>query len=119
MGSNNLSNVQPQPKDKITWTWGGQNTYPKLYINDSLVCTDTLLRIPSGTFKTAISHSYVPYCKFYNIKIYNFDNVLVRDSIPVFYNGSIGMWDKLNDVFYPNVGTGTFIGGKIVESEEE
>ncbi len=53
------------------------------------------------------------YCKIWN------NNTLVRDFIPVYYNGQGGMWDKVNSVFYPNVGTGTFTVSKIVEPEYE
>lgn len=116
LGYNNRSNVQPSPKDKLTWSWGGENTYPKLYINDSLVCTDTLLRIPTGTFKTAITSAYVPYCKFYSIKIYNFSNVLVQDFIPcIDENLTPFMFDNVNCTVYLNAGTGQFKVGPNVE----
>ena len=44
------------------------------------------------------------------------NGTMIRDYIPAFYNGEAGMWDKANNVFYPNSGTGTFTTGKIVES---
>ena len=47
------------------------------------------------------------------------NNVLVRDFIPVFQDGQAGVLDKVNDVFYPNNGTGTFTAGRIVEPEYE
>ena len=40
-----------------------------------------------------------------------FNNVLVRDMVPAKNSsGVIGMYDLVNDVFYTNKGTGTFIG---------
>lgn len=42
-------------------------------------------------------------------------NGLVRDFVPVKTTTNIyGLWDKVNKVFYPNVGTGTFTGGPAV-----
>lgn len=51
--------------------------------------------------------------KINELKLYT--SVLARDFIPVFKDGSAGMYDKENKVFYPNAGTGTFSVGKIVE----
>jgi len=47
--------------------------------------------------------------KMYNYKIYQ-NNVLVRDFIPCFRNsdGKTGMYDIVNNVFYPAQGTGEF-----------
>ena len=46
----------------------------------------------------------------YSTKIYE-DGVLVRYYIPDNYNGTLGMYDLVNNVFYPNAGTGTFTAG--------
>lgn len=52
--------------------------------------------------------------KIYNFKIYN-GNTLVRDFIPIkTITNAYGLWDKVNKVFYPNAGTGTFTGGSAV-----
>ena len=58
------------------------------------------------------------WIKMYGCKIYDGD-VVVRDYIPVFYNGKAGMWDKVNEVFYPNSGTGSFIVGRVKEDENK
>ena len=58
------------------------------------------------------------YGRIYSTEITKGSDV-VAHFIPVLKDGQLGMWDKINEVFYPNAGTGTFIGGKIVESEEE
>lgn len=54
--------------------------------------------------------------RIYNVKIYDYlDNGnLIRDFIPVKRNSDdvLGMYDLVNDVFYTNSGTGSFIGGE-------
>lgn len=52
-------------------------------------------------------------CKFYE------NGALVRDYVPCkTESGDIGMYDLLNGVFYENSGTGTFIPGEVVASED-
>lgn len=52
--------------------------------------------------------------KLYSCKIYN-NGTLVRDFIPIKTTTNVyGLWDKVNKVFYPNAGTGTFTGGPAV-----
>lgn len=52
--------------------------------------------------------------KLYSCKMYN-NSILVRDFIPVkTTTNTYGLWDKVNKVFYPNAGTGTFTGGSAV-----
>ena len=53
--------------------------------------------------------------KIYSAEITN-NTDTVADFIPVLQDGQAGMLDKVNKVFYPNAGTGTFSTGKIVES---
>lgn len=112
LGASNYSNIQATGKDLVSWQWAGANTYPKLYINKVLGCTDTLLRTPVGTFRTAISESYATNSKIYWFKIYTDNNVLVRDYIPVKDENNVGyMFDKISHSLYANVGTGSFIIG--------
>lgn len=50
----------------------------------------------------------------YYLQIYDGDT-LIRDFIPIkTTTNTYGLWDKVNKVFYPNAGTGTFIGGSAV-----
>lgn len=66
---------------------------------------------PSRVFDTSQSLAgKVYYCKIYN------NNTLVRDFVPCFRKSDnvIGMYDKVNNTFYTNAGTGTFIKGKNV-----
>lgn len=54
---------------------------------------------------------YFLSAKLYSCKIYDGDT-LVRDFIPIKTTTNIyGLWDKVNKVFYPNAGTGTFTAG--------
>lgn len=54
--------------------------------------------------------------KMWSFKIWESD-VLVRDLVPCFRNSDnvIGMYDVVNDVFYTNLGTGTFTKGNNFE----
>ncbi len=57
---------------------------------------------------------YFLSAKLYSCKIYDGDT-LVRDFIPIKTTTNVyGLWDKVNKVFYPNAGTGTFTGGPAV-----
>lgn len=55
---------------------------------------------------------YTGHAKIYSVKIWN-GSTLVRHFIPVIRNSDneIGMYDQVNDVFYTNNGTGTFVIG--------
>lgn len=57
----------------------------------------------------------IDFCKLWNPS----DGTLVRDFVPAIKDGVLGMHDKINEVFYPNAGTGDFLTGKIVEPEYE
>lgn len=51
------------------------------------------------------------YAKVYSCRIYDND-VLIRDYVPCTnLDGEVGLWDKVNDTFYGNAGTGEFIAG--------
>jgi len=61
---------------------------------------------------------FVDYCssiKLYSFKIYEND-VLERDFMPCYRksDNAIGMYDIVNDKFYENEGTGTFLMGKSI-----
>ena len=54
--------------------------------------------------------------KVYYCKIYDNGN-LVRDFIPCQKpDGTVGLWDDVNSLFYGNAGTGTFTAGPVVAS---
>lgn len=54
--------------------------------------------------------------KIYAAQLY-LDGVLVRNMIPCFSatDGEVGLYDKVNGVFYGNDGTGEFVGGDLVD----
>jgi hypothetical protein len=59
------------------------------------------------------SGNVVAYCKIYNFKVYT-DSIAttpIYEYIPAIRNadGEIGIYDIINDVFYTNAGTGTFL----------
>lgn len=64
--------------------------------------------------------AYLPgMMKLYLFKIYNND-VLVRDFIPCKNpSGAIGLYDTVNNQFYQNAGSGTFIAGPEIPSTED
>ena len=66
------------------------------------------------------SSAYLPgMMKLYFFKIYN-NEVLVRDFIPCKNpSGAIGLYDTVNNKFYQNVGSGTFIAGPEIPSTED
>lgn len=66
------------------------------------------------------SPEYLPgMMKLYFFKIYNND-VLVRDFIPCKNpSGAIGLYDSVNNQFYQNAGSGTFIAGPEIPSIED
>lgn len=54
-------------------------------------------------------------CTIYSFKVY-VDNTIVRDFVPARRksDGILGVYDTVNDAFYTNIGTGTFIAGPVV-----
>lgn len=57
-----------------------------------------------------------PFCgllSLYSCQIYD-NGTLIRDFIPCrSADGTVGLWDDVNSVFYTNSGTGVFIGGPL------
>lgn len=66
------------------------------------------------------SPAYLPgMMKLYLFKIYDND-VLVRDFIPCKNpSGTVGLYDSVNNQFYQNAGSGTFIAGPEIPSIED
>ena len=56
--------------------------------------------------------AYPTTAKLYSCKIYDNDT-LVRDFIPCIYDDAVGLWDKVEEKFYGNAGTGVFIGSEV------
>lgn len=69
-------------------------------------------------FGASASGSYPSMIYF--CKLWNPDNgTLLRDFVPAYKDGLVGLYDKVNDVLYQNIGSGNFLTGKIVEPEYE
>lgn len=98
-----------------------------VYLSSSRIKIGTFERnINSGSFTTPgngyifnISNnrpqSYMASMKLYGCKIY-LSGTLIRDLVPCDYEGAIGLWDKVNNQFYGNAGTGEFIPAYFPES---
>lgn len=78
-----------------------------LSVSDSFTTsTNCYLLNASGSFPAAYTSVAA---KLYNCKMYS-SNTLVRNLIPcVNSSNQIGLYDTVNDVFYTNAGTGSFI----------
>ena len=87
-----------------------------LYYDNSLIYTFATATFSINVTAPLGNFTYTNYtpakAKYYSSKWWD-NSTLVRDFIPVFKDGSAGFYDKVNDVFYANVGTGTFNVGKI------
>lgn len=60
----------------------------------------------------SVNENYIAETKIKSCKIWD-NGVLVRDFVPCYRisDNEIGLFDKVNKVFYTNVGTGTFLKG--------
>lgn len=92
--------------------------------NVTIIDGDTAYTAPTATFTAPKSMTLFAVnnngtinkgsVRFYYCQIYD-NETLVRDYIPVKNaDGVYGMYDLVNDVFYGNLGTGTFLGGELV-----
>ena len=120
------SDFNASSNETITETQSGRFTVDKdgniTKINGSTVKTAT-----AGTFQC--SHSLFLFANnnngtvggygkatVYSCQIYD-NGTLVRDYIPCQKpDGTVGLWDDVNSVFYGNAGTGTFTAGPVVAS---
>lgn len=84
-------------------------TLAKTYTASTTVSSYNALLFNRKTTRVDKGAVTMYYCKIWN------NDVLVRNFIPCYKDGALGMWDKVNSVFYPNAGTGNFIAGKIKE----
>ena len=85
--------------------------------NTNLISEDNVTPSNARIFDTAGGYSQnklkgkVYYCKIWE------NGVLVRNMIPCINQSNVaGMYDTVNDVFYSNAGTGSFIAGAEVET---
>lgn len=71
-------------------------------------------RSVAGTINKIASHFELEYCKIWQ------GGTLIRDFVPCKrnYDNAIGLYDKVNDKFYQNNGTGEIIAGPVVAGGE-
>ena len=92
------------------------------YVNNELVWTTGTIRtfttpqnlIVFGYYSSPTTRS-LSAIRLYHLKLWE-NNIIVRDFIPCYRNsdGEIGMYNMVNDEFYTNSGSGTFLKGNDV-----
>ena len=97
----------------------------KCYINGELVFTATYTTFASPVNMYIFNNnnngslSGGSSAKLYNCSIYD-NGVLIRNFIPCKNaSGTVGLYDSVNNQFYKNAGTGTFIAGPAIPSIED
>lgn len=85
----------------------------KDYSATGMGTVDPLTRIALFGCKKGSTYTQFTAGRIFRAKIWD-DDVLIRDMIPAKRDAddALGMYDIVNDVFYTNDGTGTFIGGE-------
>ena len=59
--------------------------------------------------------AYPTSAKLYSCQIYD-NGDLVRDFVPAEDDsGNVGLWDKVNETFHPNIGSGSFAVGEVTQ----
>jgi hypothetical protein len=87
------------------------DVFGEVYPNGSLCKTDNIYVFTINSFKETSILDQTSKMRLYYFRIYDND-VLVRDYVPcINANGEAGLYDKVNNVFYGNAGTGSFITG--------
>lgn len=84
----------------------------------TLTCMKGVFEVNQNLYLFALNRSGTPvygsnrimYCKIYD------GNTLVRDYVPVEYNGTGYMYDKVSGLFFDNQGTGKFLFGSIAKA---
>ncbi|MBR6752312.1 MAG: hypothetical protein IKL95_03520 [Alphaproteobacteria bacterium] len=86
----------------------------KFYLDENLVTTQTGAQNSDANFtisSLAFASLRSTQGKYYSVK-FEKNNALIRDFVPAKNpDGKIGMYDKVNGVFYENQGTGEFVAG--------
>lgn len=112
--------------------FGSQNTNRHIIDKDKAVLKEDGIVVanhPAATFScnyslhifcgnTGGTKEHYAYMKLYSCKIYN-DDVLVRDYVPVkrTRDSSIGLYDKVNRVFYTSITTSNFVSGPEISTD--
>ena len=76
--------------------------------NKTIATTSNIYLLWVGSYqKLNKANARIYYCKIYN------NDILIRDFVPCYrkVDNVVGLYDLVNDVFYINTGTGTFLMG--------
>lgn len=118
---------------------GGSEKWNKIYYNynkkNHISFINNLLTLDDGTTKTIAYQNFntpktitifalqgpnggiseKTSSKLYNLKFYEKEKI-IRNFVPCYRNddNEIGLYDTINNIFYTNIGTGTFTYGNIV-----
>lgn len=110
IGSGWTTLVETKDTDIHTWVLNSENNSGSL--DDTTVISTYSSNFSTTNFNIIFCNRAVGsnYCsiKIYGSKIYDNDT-LVREFMPCLLSGEAGLWDKVNNVFYPNSGTEKFL----------
>lgn len=112
-GNYNVGNISSNTEYTISITRGLATINDVDYTSEATTSIDSSHTFYVGNFNNAGSvYSNGFSGKIYYSKLYN-NNILVFDGVPCYRNSDneVGMYDLVNDVFYTNRGTGTFVAG--------
>ena len=85
----------------------------KFTVSDKLSLTELSFATPTAS-RTFWLPQWGNGIKLYSCQIYD-NSTLIRDYTPCQKpDGTIGLWDDVNSVFYGNAGTGTFTAGPVI-----
>lgn len=103
------------------YTFSEGSTYTVNFNSSALVINgNTVKTFSSQTFTTNLSlylfctnwggspNALLPSCRLYSCKIWD-NGTLIRDFVPAAENNRAGLYDRVNDQFYSNAGTGEFL----------
>ena len=110
---------------------GALGTRYKVELNKNGIFVDDVKKLDWDKTPTQMLNDYnlrlfggygaynTPNAKIYYFKLYD-NSVLIRNFVPCYrkVDSVIGLYDTVNDVFYANAGTGTFIAGRSIIPEE-
>lgn len=115
------STVAPVKNERFVYYCDCKSGAQKLYKNNTQIATSTTsFNHSSNTMSTYLfarnaSSKNLSNMRLYSAQILEGDNV-VRDFIPVRRksDNALGVLDKINNTFYANAGTGTFVAGPVL-----
>ena len=115
LGINNYSPFHVSGIDELDWFYT-PGARPQLFVNGFLGCTDTLVRVPTGTLQTYLRKINAPHIKLYRLTIYTDGGEIGQDLIPVRFTNEDGldegaMYDRVSKTLFRNSGTGPFVIG--------